>query len=218
MNTPTREPLRFLVVSASGRADSLNTQLARLAAATIEADGSVADLATVKDFAVPDYDGDAEARNGIPLGAEHFKRRLEDADALVVVSPEYNASIPGVLKNLLDWVSRFRPQPFSDRQTLLMSASPSMVGGNRGLWALRVPLEHLGARVYPGMFSLARADTMLTTGGLLSDSYLQQRFDANVIDFVNLVEAATHYPRVKNAWAHQIGVCRHAHPAPGQTV
>ena len=56
-------------------------------------------------------------------------------------------------------VSRFRPQPFNERHGLLVSASPSMVGGNRGLWALRIPFEHLGARLYLDMFSLAQAHT-----------------------------------------------------------
>ena len=59
-----------------------------------------------------------------------------------------------VLKNVIDWVSRYRPQPFHARHALLLSASPSMAGGNRGLWALRVPLDHLGAHVFPDMFSL----------------------------------------------------------------
>jgi NAD(P)H-dependent FMN reductase len=72
-------------------------------------------------------------------------------------SPEYNGSMPGALKNLIDWTSRFRPQPFDERHGLLVSASPSLAGGNRGLWALRVPFEHLGARIYPDMFSLAMA-------------------------------------------------------------
>ena len=69
--------------------------------------------------------------------------------------------MPGFLKNAIDWTSRFRPQPFNGRQTLLLSASPSMAGGNRGLWALRVPLEHLGARVYPDMLSLAQANSAM---------------------------------------------------------
>jgi NAD(P)H-dependent FMN reductase len=77
--------------------------------------------------------------------------------AFVISSPEYNASMPGGLKNSLDWVSRFSPQPFNEKHCPLLSASPSMVGGNRGLWALRMPLEHLGVRVYPDMFSLAQA-------------------------------------------------------------
>ena len=77
----------------------------------------------------------------------------------MIASPEYNASMPGVLKNAIDWTSRHRPQPFHARHALLLSASPSMLGGNRSLWALRVPLEHLGTRVYPDMFSLAQAHT-----------------------------------------------------------
>lgn len=86
-----------------------------------------------------------------------LRRRLEANDAFVIVSPEYNSSMPGVLKNAIDWTSRHKPQPFNGRHALLLSASPSIVGGNRGLWALRIPLEHLGARVYPDMFSLAQA-------------------------------------------------------------
>src|SRR5881394_2569861 len=54
-------------------------------------------------------------------------------------APEFNGSMPGALKNAIDWVSRFRPQPFNGKHALLLSASPSMAGGNRGLWALRVP-------------------------------------------------------------------------------
>jgi NAD(P)H-dependent FMN reductase len=205
MNAQTRHPLRFLVLSASGRADSLNARLARLTADAIEEDGWVADVVSVNDFAVPGYDGDDEAAHGIPAGAEHLKECLESADALIVVSPEYNGSMPGVLKNLIDWVSRFRPQPFNGVQTLLMSASPSMVGGNRGLWALRVPLEHLGARVYPDMFSLALAHSMFTADGRLSEAPLQQRLEATVVNFANLVEATTYYPRAKQAWKEYLG-------------
>ncbi len=146
-----------LVLSASLRAESLNTQLARLAAETIDAGGHVAELATMREFDVVPYDSDEEHAVGLPAGAEELRRRIEQTDAFVIVSPEYNASMPGVLKNAIDWVSRFRPQPFDERHGLLLSASPSMVGGNRGLWALRVPLEHLGARIYPDMFSLAQA-------------------------------------------------------------
>jgi hypothetical protein len=61
-------------------------------------------------------------------------------------------------------VSRYQPQPFDTKHALLMSASISMVGGNAGLWALRMPLEHLGAVVYPQMFSLAQAHESLRLG------------------------------------------------------
>ena len=88
--------------------------------------------------------------------------------------------MPGVLKNLIDWVSRSRPQPFHERHGLLLSASPSMVGGNRGLWALRVPLEHLGARIFPDMFSLAQAHQAFDDDGRIADPQLQERFDGTI--------------------------------------
>jgi chromate reductase, NAD(P)H dehydrogenase (quinone) len=137
---------------------------------------------------------------GLPPGAEELRRRLEATDAFVIASPEYNASMPGLLKNVVDWVSRSRPQPFHERHGLLLSASPSMAGGNRGLWALRVPFEHLGARIYPEMFSLARAHQAFDDNGRIADAELQNRFDAAVAGFMDLVEAAKHYPCMKTKW------------------
>ena len=138
-----REPVRFLAFSASLRAESLNSELIRLAATTIEANEGEVELAAMHDFDVRSYNADVKSEEGFPPAAEEFRRRLEASDAFVIAAPEYNFSLPGVLKNAIDWVSRFSPQPFNERHGLLMSASPSMAGGNRGLWALRVPLEHL---------------------------------------------------------------------------
>jgi chromate reductase, NAD(P)H dehydrogenase (quinone) len=205
-----REPVRFLVFAASLRRGSVNAQLAELAAACISAHGGQVDVAAMRDFDAPSYDQDVQHEQGFPPGAEEFRRRLEACHGFVVASPEYNASMPGVLKNSIDWVSRFQPQPFNERHGLLMSASPSMVGGNRGLWALRVPLEHLGARVYPDMFSLAQAHKAFTAEGRLADEQLQQRFDTNLINFMDQVEASTHYPCVKRAWVEYLG----EHPEP----
>ncbi len=157
------------------------------------------DVAAMSDFDAPSFDQDAQTESGLPAGALEFQRRLEANDALVIASPEYNASMPGVLKNAIDWVSRLRPQPFNERHCLLMSASPSMVGGNRGLWALRVPLEHLGARVYPDMFSLAQAHLALDDQGIASES-LRSRFEANIVNFMAQAEASKHYPCIKSAW------------------
>ena len=209
-DAPHREPIRFLVFSASLRDDSLNSALARLAAVTIDANDGEVDLASMRDFDTPSYDADAQAGNGFPPGAEEFRRRLEASDAIVVAAPEYNFSIPGVLKNAIDWVSRYSPQPFNERHGLLLSASPSMGGGNRGLWALRVPLEHLGARLYPDMFSLAQAHNAFDEEGRIADRQLQERFDANVVNFMDQVEASKHYPCVKRAWVEYLG----EHPDP----
>lgn len=200
-----RQPIRLLVFSASLRAGSLNTKLAELAAVTIEANGGEVDRASMRDFDCPSFDQDVQENAGFPTGAEEFRHRLERCDGFVVSSPEYNASMPGLLKNAVDWVSRCRPQPFNEKYGLLLSASPSMVGGNRGVWALRVPFEHLGARVYPDMFSLAQAHRAFTEEGRIADQQLQQRFETNVVNFMNSVEAFKHYPCVKRAWVEYLG-------------
>jgi len=198
------EPVRYLLFSASLRTGSLNTRLAGVARAAIEAHGGTVDVAAMSDFDCPSYSQDAQAK-GFPPGAEALKRRLEANDAFVIASPEYNGSIPGALKNVIDWVSRFKPQPFNGRHALLLSASPSMVGGNRGLWALRVPLEHLGVRVYPDMFSLAQAHQAFDAAGKLANAPLAERLAQTVAGFMDLAEAAKHYPCAKTAWVEFLG-------------
>jgi chromate reductase, NAD(P)H dehydrogenase (quinone) len=200
-----REPVRFLVFSASLRSGSLNTRLALLAAAAIEANGGQADVAAMRDFDAPSYNADVQDSEGFPAGAERFRDRLTACDGFVICSPEYNASMPGALKNSIDWVSRYQPQPFNELHGLLMSASPSMSGGNRGLWALRVPFEHLGSRVYPDMFSLAQAHLAFGDDGQLADPRLRERFTANIANFLDLVEASKHYPCVKRHWVEYLG-------------
>ena len=198
-------PVNVLIFGASLRQGSLNNRLAELTAGAVERHGATVDRATMAEFDCPSYDGDLESEGVIPEPAKELCRRLKAADALMIASPEYNASMPGVLKNAIDWVSRYRPQPFNGRQGLLLSASPSMTGGNRGLWSLRVPLEHLGARVYPDMFSLAQAHHAFAESGRIADGTLQQRFEATIECFLDLVEAAKHYRALKKQWVEYLG-------------
>ena len=200
-----REPVRLLVFSASLRDDSLNSRLARLVVSAAERSGASVVVGSMREFDAPSYDGDLETADGLPAGAQAFCDGLLATDAFVVVSPEYNGSMPGVLKNSIDWVSRVRPQPFNGRHALLLSASPSMVGGNRSLLALRTPLSHLGVRVYPDMFSLAQAHKAFTDDGALADERRQARLDDTVAGFLDLVEASIHYPCVKRAWVEFLG-------------
>lgn len=200
-----REALSFLVFSASLRNDSLNTRLVNLATIVIEKNGGKVDLANMDAFDCPSYNQDLELKGIVPDGAKEFRKRLLASDAFIISSPEYNASMPGHLKNAIDWVSRFRPQPFNERHGLLMSASPSMAGGNRALWSLRIPFEHLGARVFPDMFSMAMAHKAFTPEGNVADETLSKRFENNIIAFMNLVEAAKHYPCMKKAWVEFLG-------------
>ncbi len=203
-NSPKTTKLKVLVFAASLRAESLNGKLAGLAARVAVQCGATVDMASMRDFDVPLYDGDLETAGGIPQGAQEFQSRLLASDAFIISSPEYNGSMPGTIKNLIDWTSRFRPQPFDGRHALLMSASPSFAGGNRGLWALRMPLEHLGTRVFPDMFSLSMAHKAFA-GEEIADAALRARFEKNLQAFLSLAEAARHYPCIKKAWVEFLG-------------
>lgn len=198
-------PIKFLVFSASLRKASLNTKLALIATRIIQNHGGQVDFASMHDFDCPSYNGDVENHSGIPAGAQEFQNRLSDNDAFIIASPEYNGSMPGLLKNAIDWVSRYRPQPFNEMHSLLMSASPSMAGGNKSLWTLRVPLEKLGSRVFPDMFSLARAHKAFNEDGALSNEELAKHFEDNIVAFMSLVEAAKLYPCIKKAWVEFLG-------------
>ena len=199
-----RESIRFLVFSASLRNDSLNEHLIKAAIPVIEKNEGIVDYAHMSEFNCPSFNQDVESKGAFPDGAKELHQRLQANDAFIISSPEYNGSMPGLLKNTIDWVSRFRPQPFNQLHALLMSASPSMAGGNRGLWSLRVPLEHLGARVYPNMFSLAMAHQAFANG-TIRDNTLAKRFEDNIIGFMDLVEASKHYPCIKKAWVEFLG-------------
>ncbi len=197
--------VRVLVFGASLRKQSLNGRLASLAAEVVEQNGATVDRAHMWDFDCPSFDPDHEASEGFPAGAEEFHRRLLAADAFIISSPEYNFSMPGVLKNSIDWVSRYRPQPFKGKHGMLLSASPSMAGGNRGLWALRQPLEHLGAPLYPDMFSLAQAHQAFDSEGRIANAKLQTWFEGTIECFLELVEAAKHYPLIRTQWVEFLG-------------
>ena len=181
-------PVRLLVFGASLRDGSLNTQLATLAGSAIERHGGEVIRARMEDFSCPLYNDDLAA-HGAPEGVQRFRDLLFESDGMVVSSPEYNGSMPGILKNLIDWTSRYFPHPFDAKSALLLSASQSRMDGSGGLWALRVPLEHLGMRVYPEMFSLTHADGAFDANGLLRDAELERRFDRLIDSFMTLVEA-----------------------------
>jgi NAD(P)H-dependent FMN reductase len=205
MATEQRCLVRLLVFGASMREGSMNERLATLAASVVEEKGGSVERAAMSDFACPPYDLDVELSKGIPPGAQALHDKLMATDGFIIASPEYNASMSGVLKNTIDWASRFRPQPFNGKQGFLVAASPSMTGGKIGLWALRQPLEHLGARVYPDMFALAQAHQAFDSSGRIGDIKLQNWFETTIGCFIDLVEASKHYPHLKKQWVEFLG-------------
>ena len=179
--------IQILAFAASYKKTSLNKRLITRAAEIAKSHGAQIDLADFVEFDMPLYNEDLESESGLPQGTLELKRRIEKVDALMIASPEYNYGVPGTLKNAIDWLSRSKPVPLRGKSAYLMSASPSMVGGNRGLWQLRTPLEALGTLVYPDMFSLPNAHHALDEKNEIIDPKLKDRLEKNIASFIHTV-------------------------------
>ncbi len=181
--------MKILAFAASLRQESYNKKLLALAAGIAREAGAEVDHADFREFDMPLYDGDLQATQGLPPGALELVRRIEAADGIMIASPEYNFSLPGTLKNAIDWVSRARPVPFRGKSGLLLAASTSLVGGIRGLWQLRIPLEGNGVLIHPDMFALAQAQNAFDDEGELKDSALADRLRGLVGAYVGVGNA-----------------------------
>ena len=181
--------MRILAFAASLRSASLNHKLIQLAARLAAREGAEVDLARFREFDMPLYDGDEDTAHGLPEGARKLQQRVEGAGALMIAVPEYNYSIPGPFKNAIDWVSRARPMPWRGRAVYLMSTAPSPMGGVRGLWQTRIPLEGCGAIVFPDMFALPHGTTAFDERGGLRDAASFERLFRDVRGFVKFAQA-----------------------------
>lgn len=161
--------IRLLAFAASLRRDSSNRKLIAVAAGMAREAGAEVDLADFHEFDMPLFDGDLLSAEGVPAGALEMGRRISAADGLLIASPEYNFSLPGTIKNAIDWVSRIQPVPLRGKHGFLLSASRGQVGGIRGLWQLRIPLEGLGVFLSPDMYTLPWADRMFDERGQLTE-------------------------------------------------
>jgi NAD(P)H-dependent FMN reductase len=157
-----QEPTRFLIFSASLRNDSLNTRLAKLAAQLIEKNNGKVDFANMSEFDCPSYNQDLESNDSHPKGAQEFHDRILANDAFIIASPEYNGSLPAVLKNALDWASKsedggFSKVAFQGKKFVLLSASPGKAGGASALAHLKVVLGKVGGIAFPRQLSIPDA-------------------------------------------------------------
>jgi len=183
--------VRLLAFAASLKRESLNRKLINLAVELAREAQVEVDLADFREFDMPLYDADLQSSAGFPEGARELARRIEAVDGLMIASPEYNYSLPGTLKNAIDWVSRMKPMPLRGKHGVVLAASTSLVGGSRGLWALRVPLEGLGVMLLPDMFALAQAPQAFDEHGKLKDPELQERLRKLVHGYLDMGKKLT---------------------------
>jgi NAD(P)H-dependent FMN reductase len=188
--------VRVLIVPGSNRAESLNRKLANAAASELAGRGAIVTLISLSDFEMPIYDGDLETEQGRPAAADRLIELFLDHDAVLIVSPEYNAGIPPLLKNVIDWMSRGEEHPFKERVFALAAASPGRFGGLRGLMMLRQTLGlGLGALIIPEQFLLPGARQAFNEDGSLTDDANPKMLQAMV---KSLLYAARKMKPIKN--------------------
>lgn len=168
--------LKILVIPGSLRTGSFNARLAAAAMKELVLLDVDVTLISLADYPLPIYDGDLEASSGVPKMAVDLKRMIGAHHGVFIASPEYNSSVPPLLKNAIDWVSRVRDrnesfgQVFRERAFAIGAASDGKFGGLRVLMALRQILAlGCGATVIPKQMALSFADEAFDEIGGLRD-------------------------------------------------
>jgi chromate reductase len=155
--------LKILVIPGSLRTGSLNAKLAAAAGYELAQAGAEVTRISLADFPLPIYDGDLQSKAGVPKNAINLKRMMSAHHGVLIVTPEYNSSVPALVKNTIDWVSRVhdshevRGQVFRERAFAIAAASESRLGGTRSLAALRLILTACHAHVIPNQLALSFA-------------------------------------------------------------
>ena len=177
-----------LGIAGSLRSGSWNAALLRAAAAHMPA-GATLEIGSIQ--GIPLYDGDVETASGVPPPVARLKDQIAAAEGVLIVTPEYNNSIPGVLKNAIDWCSRpdsDSPRVFRGRKIALIGASPSAFGTTLAQAAWLPVLRTLGTNPWFGARLLvSRAQTAFDASGDLVDDRVRDRLRAFLEGFVAFV-------------------------------
>jgi chromate reductase len=181
--------VKLVGISGSLRQASLNAALLR-AAAGMMPEGSSLDIGTIR--GIPLYDGDEEAQHGLPAAVTALKEAIKAADGLVIVTPEYNNSMPGVLKNAIDWLSRPSGDikaVFGGKPIALMGASPGGFGTILSQNAWLPVLRTLGTDLFGGRLLVSRAGGVFDGEGKLADDKVAAQLKGFMAEFVGFVQA-----------------------------
>ncbi|MEP0521717.1 MAG: NADPH-dependent FMN reductase [Hyphomicrobiales bacterium] len=187
---------KILVFSGSIRSGSVNTKLANAIANALPDFGGAASLVSLENFEMPIYNGDLEAKDGVPKAAKQFAELMAAHDGIVIVSPEYNAGLPALLKNTLDWVSRVKPEadqdlrPFKKPVFAIAGASPGAIGTLRNLTAMRAMLmQGFGALVIPEQLGVPNSHSAFDAEGNLNDGRPKSIMEAMLKSLVTKASA-----------------------------
>jgi chromate reductase len=186
--------MRVLGISGSLRGGSYNTELLRAAAELLPPPVEIELFDGLK--AVPPYDEDDDIGGG-PDGARELRRAIEDADAILIATPEYNSSVPGQLKNALDWASRpFPANALQGKPVAVVGASTGMFGAVWSQAEVRKVLGSIGARVIDMDLPVPHAGEAFTEDGRLAESELRERYAEILDELAALAEQFSESPRL----------------------
>ena len=170
--------LDVLVICGSLRKGSYNAALARTLPALAPSGMKLRDAPSFASF--PLYDFDIQNETGFPQEVNAWADAIRRADGLIIVSPEYNWSIPGGLKNAIDWVSRMKEQPFKDKPVALQSAAGGILGGSRMQYHLRQSLTSIDALLF------GRPEVIVTFAAQKFHEKTVELMDQTAIDMIKL--------------------------------
>lgn len=174
-------PPKILVFAGSIRSGAFSGHTADAAMKELALQGAQVTRISLADYPLPLVDQDLERERGVPEKALALARMFAAHDGLLIASPEYNASIPPLLKNALDWVSRVRADagrpldPYAGKVAALCSSSPGTQGGVRGLYHLRAVLMACGVEIVTPQCSVAGAHEAFDADGGFRDEALRAR-------------------------------------------
>ncbi len=182
--------IKILAFAGSTREESFNKKLLKTAVYGARDAGAEVTVIDLKDYHLPIFDEDFELKNGLPRNAQELKTFFISHHGLMMALPEYNSSMSGVFKNVIDWVSRSENgEPplhcFVGKVAGLMSASPGYLGGMRGLIHTRSMLENLNVLVMPEQVSISNAHEAFDEFGNLINEVQKksiEKLGANIVD------------------------------------
>jgi chromate reductase len=181
--------VKILGISGSLRKGSYNTALLRAAIALMP-EGAQLEAASIS--GIPLYDGDVEASQGIPPAVQALKTSITQADGLLLVTPEYNNSIPGVFKNAIDWLSRPSAdiaKVFGGRPVGVIGASPGGFGTILSQNAWLPVLRTLGTKTwFGGRLQVSRAGNVFSEAGELTDEAIREQLRKYLAGFVGFIK------------------------------
>lgn len=187
----------ILAFAGSTRSGSFNKKILSAAVRGAKNAGSTVTLINLLDFKLPLYDGDLEDAEGIPENGKKLKELFLSHQGLLLALPEYNSSMSGVFKNVIDWVSRpieNEKDPlecFKNKTAALMSASPGNFGGMRGLVHARSMLENINVLVIPNQVCVPHADVAFDEKGILKDDMTRISLEKLGFSLTNLIDKIT---------------------------